>query len=126
METPSVREFRQPQKLGSRARKLGLIEAMNPDWQDLYDGLGDAPLIAAACGLAMTEGARIAASNSPSLRGGRRRGNPAAVGRGDHGGGGGCVHWIAAARRMTEVQDVPPQIPRHCRRREAAAVHGAD
>ena len=26
-------------KAGSRMRKLGLIEATNPDWTDLYDGL---------------------------------------------------------------------------------------
>ncbi len=26
-------------KSGSRRKKLALIEAMNPDWRDLYDGL---------------------------------------------------------------------------------------
>jgi predicted GIY-YIG superfamily endonuclease len=26
-----------PIKSGSRAKKLGLIEALNPDWKDLYD-----------------------------------------------------------------------------------------
>jgi putative endonuclease len=26
-------------KGGSRARKIALIEAMNPDWKDLYMGL---------------------------------------------------------------------------------------
>ena len=26
-------------KAGSRARKLGLIEELNPDWNDLYDSL---------------------------------------------------------------------------------------
>jgi putative endonuclease len=26
-------------KGGSRARKIALIEAMNPDWKDLYKGL---------------------------------------------------------------------------------------
>ena len=26
-------------KAGSRTRKLALIEAMNPDWRDLYPGL---------------------------------------------------------------------------------------
>ena len=26
-------------KAGSRAKKLSLIEAMNPDWEDLYDTL---------------------------------------------------------------------------------------
>ncbi len=26
-------------KAGSRKRKLALIEAMNPDWTDLYPGL---------------------------------------------------------------------------------------
>ena len=38
MESAILRE--KQLKAGSRARKLGLIEAMNPDWQDLYDGLG--------------------------------------------------------------------------------------
>ena len=37
MESAILRE--KQLKAGSRARKLGLIEAMNPDWQDLYDGL---------------------------------------------------------------------------------------
>ena len=26
-------------KAGSRAKKLALIEAVNPDWNDLYDGI---------------------------------------------------------------------------------------
>jgi putative endonuclease len=26
-------------KVGSRAKKLALIEAVNPDWNDLYDTL---------------------------------------------------------------------------------------
>ena len=26
-------------KAGSRAKKLALIEAVNPDWDDLYDGI---------------------------------------------------------------------------------------
>jgi putative endonuclease len=26
-------------KAGSRAKKLGLIEALNPGWEDLYDNL---------------------------------------------------------------------------------------
>ena len=26
-------------KAGSRKKKLALIEAMNPEWQDLYDGI---------------------------------------------------------------------------------------
>ena len=38
MESAILRE--KQLKAGSRARKLGLIEAMNPDWQDLYGGLG--------------------------------------------------------------------------------------
>ena len=38
MESAILRE--KQLKAGSRARKLWLIEAMNPDWQDLYDGLG--------------------------------------------------------------------------------------
>ena len=28
-------------KGGSRAKKLALIEAMNPDWRDLYEGLNN-------------------------------------------------------------------------------------
>ncbi len=27
-------------KGGSRAKKIALIQAMNPEWRDLYDGLG--------------------------------------------------------------------------------------
>jgi putative endonuclease len=29
-------------KAGSRAKKLALIEGMNPDWKDLYDGIANA------------------------------------------------------------------------------------
>ena len=28
-------------KAGSRAKKLALIEGMNPDWKDLYDGIAN-------------------------------------------------------------------------------------
>ena len=28
-------------KAGSRGKKLVLIEAMNPDWKDLYDGIAN-------------------------------------------------------------------------------------
>ena len=29
-------------KAGSRKKKIALIEAMNPEWRDLYDGLDEA------------------------------------------------------------------------------------
>jgi putative endonuclease len=29
-------------KAGSRVKKLALIEGMNPDWKDLYDGIANA------------------------------------------------------------------------------------
>lgn len=37
MESAILRE--KQIKAGSRARKLALIEAQNPDWQDLYEGI---------------------------------------------------------------------------------------
>ena len=37
MEAAILRE--KQLKGGSRARKMGLIEAMNPDWSDLFEGL---------------------------------------------------------------------------------------
>lgn len=38
MESAILRE--KQLKAGSRARKLALIEALNPEWHDLYDGIG--------------------------------------------------------------------------------------
>ncbi len=38
MESAILRE--KQLKAGSRARKLALIEAMNPQWRDLYEGIG--------------------------------------------------------------------------------------
>jgi putative endonuclease len=37
METAILRE--KQLKAGSRAKKLALIEAENPEWKDLYDGI---------------------------------------------------------------------------------------
>jgi predicted GIY-YIG superfamily endonuclease len=61
-------------KAGSRAKKLALIEALNPEWNDLYESLND-----------------IAPSPSASLRGAKRRSNPCLCKRkpGD---------WIASLR----------------------------
>ena len=40
MESAILRE--KQIKAGSRARKMGLIETMNPDWRDLYEDIAEA------------------------------------------------------------------------------------
>ena len=49
--------FREKQiKAGSRKKKLALIEALNPEWRDLYEGL--AGQVIASTVIASPEGAR--------------------------------------------------------------------
>ena len=70
MESAIARE--KQLKAGKRARKIQLIEAMNPDWRDLYRH----HFLTACPHLPLRSAKRRAFPHPPSLRGAQRRGNP--------------------------------------------------